>query len=70
MQISIRWTIGWTSSKELAVETEDAEENLCGTQGENHSDPRVEEPVRNARVRFFWGWSLIFHEMISREGTF
>ena len=64
------WTTGLTSSRGLAVETEDAEEDFGGTQGKNHSDPGVEEPVRNARVRFFWGWSLNFHELISREGTF
>jgi len=70
MPTSTRWTTGWTSRSELAVESEDAEEDFGGTQGKNHSDPRVEEPVRNARVRFFWGWSLSFHEMISREDIF
>ena len=70
MRIFDPWTTGWTSSKVLAVETEDAEEDFGGTQGKNHSDPGVEEPDRNSRVRFFWGWSLSFQEMFSREDTF
>jgi len=48
MPTSTRWTTGWTSSRGLAVETEDAEEDFGGTQGKNHSDPGVEEPIWDA----------------------
>jgi len=48
MPTSTRWTTGWTSSRGLAVQTEDTEQDFGCTQGKNYSDPRVEEPIRNA----------------------
>lgn len=70
MPTSTLWTTGWTTREGSAIEPENSKEDFGGTQGKNHSDPGVEQPVRDARVRFFWGWSLSFYEMISREDIF